>query len=890
MGERAAGAQITPPLTILFTDVEGSTRLLDFLGDEYEGALGRQFELIRQATVQNGGVEVDIHGDAYFAVFDNAARAAAAASEAQRLLHAETWPRGATLRVRMGLHTGHPKPADDPKLKFVGLDVHRAARICAVAHGGQVLLSHSVLSDPGFELPAGVTIREVGAYRLKDFDTPESLAWFAIEGLPSSFPPLRSSESHPNNLPSTLRPLVGRKAAKKMIRALLRRKDTRLVTLTGAGGIGKTRLALDVAGSLLADFPDGVFQVQLAAIAVPELVGPAIAQAIGLLENPGRTILDSLVHAIGQRQMLLVLDNFEQVIPAEALIVDLLQSCKRLKVIVTSREALNVAPEREFPLQPLTLPEPNSTLKPAELMRFDGIQMFIERVRDFQPGFTLTEDISSALVEICRRLDGLPLAIELAASRIRMIDPNTLLRRLRQGQERLLSSGSPVTARHQSMRNAIGWSYNLLEPDEKLLIGRLSVFAGGFDLDSAVALNRDIGSDDHVIELLNSLGRKSLLQRAGSGSSTRIRMLQTVREFALDQLAASGEFPAVSGQHLDHVSSLVSAASTLLTGTQQREGAARISAEIDNVRAALDYAIRTSHLQAVSNILRSMLWFWIPRGQFTEGETWAARALRIEPAAGDDLSRATVLDVVGWLRMMAGDWAGALSYFQSCRPIYQRLGLASESAMALMTEGITQTASTGESEASLKVNSALEEFRRLDDSYGVGLTLTALGEAARLDGDYARARTLFDEALIAMRKVGNTYWIGALLQNLAYVRLREGDWTSAVALLGEAREIAAEYENPMLPVYYVAAMARVGLIQGQINQTARLCGAAEAQLERLGTRLEPADQMEFDMTLAEVRSRLTAPAFELLRQEGMAWSGSEAVAAATMLRAPAGGS
>ena len=849
-----------------------------------KGALFRQFELIREATLRHGGVEVDIHGDGFFAVFENAAKAVMAAADAQRLLHAETWPQGTTFRVRMGIHTGHLKRSASPRLSFVGLDIHRTARICALAHGGQVLVSRSVLDDPAFRLPAGVSIRELGSYRLKDIDTPEALADLVIEGLPSSFPSLRSPEHRPNNLPSALRPLIGRKAERRAVLALMRNRNIRLVTLTGAGGIGKTRLALDIAGSLLGDFPDGVFQVQLAAITVPELVAPAIAQTVGSLEIPDRSILESLIHAIGQRQMLLLLDNFEQVISARSLIHDLLQACKRLKVLVTSREPLGIAPEREYPLQPLTLPDTTVQLKPAQLMRFDGILMFVERVRVFQPDFALTEDIASSLVEVCRRLDGLPLAIELAASRMRMIDPKTLLRRLRIGQEGLLSSGNAVTERHRSMRNAVGWSFNLLDPEEKLLIARLSIFAGGFDLDSAAAINTDIGSDDHVIDLINSLGRKSLLQRTGSGSSTRIRMLETVREFALDELAASGGLPAVAQQHLDHVTARVTAAAGLLTGPQQREGASRISAEMGNVRAALDYAVRGHHLGAISEILRSLLWYWIPRGQFTEGEAWAARALDIPPSEGDEASRAAIHDVIGWLRLMAGDWAGALPCFEACRPIYQSLGFERESAMALMIEGITQTASTGEMAASEKVYSALASFRRLDDSYGVGLTLTALGEAARLDGDHERAGALFDEALAAMRKVGNSYWIGALLNNLAYVRLHARDWDGAVALLGEALELAAEYENPMLTVYYVAAMARVGLIQGHANEAVRLCGAAEAQLERLGTKLEPADQMEFDSTISQARSQLAEAEFQSLRREGMRWSGNDAVAAAAMLR------
>lgn len=434
------------------------------------------------------------------------------------------------------------------------------------------------------------------------------------------------------------------------------------------------------------------------------------------------------------------------------------------------------------------------------------------------------------------------------------------------------------------MRSAVDWSFNLLDPEERHLIGRLSIFAGGFDLESAVAVNASVGSEDQVIDLINSLGRKSLLQRMGSGATTRIRMLETVRELALEELDASGDLSDVAQLHLDHVIARVTAAAGLLTGPLQREGADRISVEMGNIRAALDYACRGRRLGAISEILRSLLWYWIPRGQFTEGEAWAARALNIGSSEADEASRAAILDVAGWLRLMAGDWAGALPYFQACRPIYQSLGFERESVMALMIEGITQTASTGEMAASEKVHAALASFRRLEDSYGIGLTLTALGEAARLEGDHQRAGVLFDEALAAMRKVGNSYWICALLQNLAYVRLHANDGTGAVAFLSEALDLAAEYENPMLTVYYIAAMARVGLLQGHANLAVRLCGAAEAQLERLGARLEPADQMEFERTISEARSQLAETEFRSLRREGRRWSGNDAVTAAAILR------
>ena len=513
----------TGTVTLLFTDIEGSTRLVERLGNRYVQVLAVHQELLRAAFDQHHGHEVGTEGDGFFVAFGKASDAVAAAVTAQRALASQPWPDGVMLRVRMGLHTGEPiVVARD----YAGLDVHCAARICSAGHGGQALLSQPTCELLGHDLPAGVELRDLGEHRLKDLTEPQRLFQVVIPGLPAEFPPLRTLGPRPDDLPTPLTRFIGRQRELAQACALLQREETRLLTLTGPGGTGKTRLALEIAGGLVQAFPDGLAFVGLSAVHDPKLVVPTIAQALGISEAPGQSLLETLAEHVGDRRQLVVLDNFEQVLPAAAAVVELLVACPRLKALVTSRAALRVSGEQTFPVPPLSLPD-QASAEPPDAVSSEAVALFADRARAVDASFAVTDANAPLLVEICRRLDGLPLAIELAASRARLLSPQALLARLERRLQVLKGGARDLPARQQTLRATLDWSYDLLEPEERTLFARLAVFAGGCSMEAAEAVC-GLEDDLDVLAGLEALVDKNLLQpREGPDGGRRVVMLET---------------------------------------------------------------------------------------------------------------------------------------------------------------------------------------------------------------------------------------------------------------------------------------------------------------------------------------------------------------------------
>ena len=477
----------TGSITLLFTDIEGSTRLLHQLGNRYAGVLRECRRLLRAAFQQANGVEVDTQGDSFFVVFERAADAVAAAVHAQRALFTAPWPDEAVVRVRMGMHTGEPQPTDEG---YIGLDVHHAARIMSAAHGGQVLLSQETRDLVKADLPEGVGLRELGAYRLKDIAHPNHLFQLVIPGLPADFPPLTAlSSQHPlRNIPSPTTSFIGREAEVAAISDLLRRDEVRLLTLIGTAGVGKTRLALQVAAQLGSFFSGGQCFVALDQVSSPDAVLPALAQSLNIQEEKERSLLEQVKAILREQAMLLILDNFEQVLPASLLITDLLAACPRLKVLVTSRVMLHLQAEHLFEVP--SLPLPDSRLyehlsTPATLSQYASVALFVQRASAVQPDFQLTRANAAAIARICVYLDGIPLAIELAAARVRHFSPQTLLARLEHGLAVLQAEAHDIPARQQTLRGAIAWSYNLLEPAEQRVFRRFAIFVNGATLEAA---------------------------------------------------------------------------------------------------------------------------------------------------------------------------------------------------------------------------------------------------------------------------------------------------------------------------------------------------------------------------------------------------------------------
>ncbi len=620
---RPAGAFYSLPvetLTFLFTDIEGSTALLRRLGEgAYTQVLASHHALIRSALAAHGGREVDTQGDAFFAVFSSPTACVAAVIQMQRAIAAQAWPAEERVRVRMGVHTGE---ASKTATGVVGLDVHRAARVAAVAYGGQVLLSETVAALVRDSLPAGAALRDLGVYRLKDLGRPERVFQLETVGLAAEFPPLRSLDNPalPNNLPAQLATFIGRDRELPQLRALV--GSSRLVTVTGAGGAGKTRLSLQVAAELLDGSGDGVWLVELAAVADENAVAPAISRALGITGPPDRPGLDALLNALAPQDILIVLDNCEHLIGACAKIADaIVTTCPRVHLLATSREPLGIGGETIYRVPSLSLPGPGEAgLAAAESC--DAVALFSERARAQGVGLRVDEQTAPVLVSICRQLDGMPLAIELAAARLRSLSLSDLHDRLGQ-RFRLLTGGSRTALeRQQTLRATVDWSYSLLTGAEQLLLRRLSMFAEGFDLDAAEAVCGfgDIEVFD-VADLLGSLVDKSLVVAEPTGETLRYLMLETIRQFAAERLAeiGPGEAAAVAAAHGAHFLSVAEAAAPHLTGPDQGRWLARLDADQANLqRATAHAAVDPDGTTLALRFGVALKRYWIARTRFEE--------------------------------------------------------------------------------------------------------------------------------------------------------------------------------------------------------------------------------------------------------------------------------
>ncbi len=501
----------TGTVTLLFTDIEGSTRLLQQLGDDYASLLTDHNRLLRMVSRQWNGHEVDTQGDSFFLAFARANDAVEAALAIQRTLSGYSWPNDVTVRVRIGLHTGEPQLSPDG---YIGMDVHHAARIMSAGHGGQILLSHTTCNLVEQHLPEGAYLKDLGEHRLKDLQRPIHLFQLGAAELPGEFPPLKTLDYRPNNLPIQPTSLIGREKEVATVCALLRRPEVRLLTLMGPGGVGKTRLGLQVAADLSELFSDGVFLVPLAPVSDPEQVVPMIAQTLSIGEAGGQPLLALVKSVLKEKNLLLLLDNFEQVADAALQVADLLSACPRLKVLVTSRVALHVRAEQEFVVPPLSVPDPKHLPDLVTLMQYYAVALFVARAQAARLDFEMTEANAPAVAGICTRLDGLPLAIELSAARVKYFQPHALLTRLEQGLAFLTGGARDLPERHQTLRGTIAWSYGLLSPGEQALFRRLAVFVDGCTVEAAEQVGTAVsGLADDVLETLFSLVDKSLLRQ-----------------------------------------------------------------------------------------------------------------------------------------------------------------------------------------------------------------------------------------------------------------------------------------------------------------------------------------------------------------------------------------
>jgi predicted ATPase/class 3 adenylate cyclase len=787
----------TGTLTFLFTDIEGSTRMWERSPQAMQVALARHDELLRRAIEERGGYVFKTVGDAFCCAFPTAPDALEAALDAQRLLLKERWGEMDPLRVRMALHIGAAEERDGD---YFGPPLNRVARLLSAAHGGQVLLSlptHEMVRD---QLPAGMNLAELGEHRLKDLFRPERVFQLVSPDLPSEFPPLRTLDAYRNNLPLQPTPLIGREKEVSEVCNLLRGDETRLLTLTGPGGIGKTRLALQAAADLLDDFSDGTFFVPLATLSEAELFLPAVAEMLGVRETGEQPLHESLKDYLSERRMLLLLDNFEQVLGAAPAVTELLAAAPGLKVLATSRAPLGLYGEHVYPVPPLALPDLKRPPSLERLTQYEAVGLFLERARALKPDFAITNDSAPAVAEICVRLDGLPLAIELAAARITMLPPRAMLQRLTSRLKLLTGGARDLPERQRTLRATIEWSYALLDEGERLLFARLAVFSGGRTLEAIEAIcdtRGDLPVD--AFEGVSSLLDKSLIrQEEGPNGEPRFVMLETVHEFAREKLRQSAEADEIRRVHAQFFLTLAEEAFPEFKGPDQLEWIERLEAEHDNMRAALSWASERKEVEVALRLGGALGWFWSVRGYQSEGRRWLEEALAIDGRVPPE-ERAMALAGVGWLALQQGD--------------LDRAKEACEEGLQLLA------------------NEAREEAREAKLNL-----LSCLGWVALERGEHRQAQQLFEESLALSREMSDTWWLASSLSRMALVFHSLGHSDKATELYEQSMDLFREQGDKNSLAECLINLAMLVYSQGDLGRAAQLTEEAVALFRELGTR------------------------------------------------------
>jgi predicted ATPase len=880
-------------------------------------ALARHDELLRSAIESNGGHVFKTVGDAFCCAFPTAPDALKAGLEAQRRLLSSGWDQTGPLLVRMALHTGAAQERDGD---YFGPPLNRVARLMSAAHGGQVLLSLPTQELVRDQLPAGASLMDLGEKHLKDLFRPERVFQLLAPELPSEFPPLRTLDTYRNNLPLQPTPLIGREKEVAEVRDLLRHHETHLLTLTGPGGTGKTRLALQAAADLLEDIPDGTFFVPLATLTEAELFLPALAETLGVRETGERPLDESLKDYLSERRMLLLLDNFEQVLGAAPIVTELLAAAPGLKVLATSRTSLRLYGEHVFPVPPLTLPDLKRPPPLERLTQYEAVGLFVERARALKPDFKVTNESAPAVAEICVRLDGLPLAIELAAARITMLPPKAMLHRLSSRLKLLTGGARDLPERQRTLRATIEWSHALLDEGEQVLFGRLAVFSGGRTLEAIEAICDAEGNlPVEAFEGISSLLDKSLLrQEEGPDGEPRFVMLETVHEFAREKLGQSAEAEEIKRSHAQYFLTLAEEAYPEFKGANQLEWLERLEAEHDNMRAALSWALRRKEVEVALRLGGALWWFWSVRGYHSEGRRWLEEALAIEVRGSPEvramaLAGAAVLAIdqgeldraqqvceeglelleheakeareaklnlliaFGWVAWHREELGQAQQLFEEGLALsreMRKIWWIATSLLGLATVSHTR----GDPERATELyEQSMHLFREQGDKHSLAYCLNNLAMVVCSQGDLGRAAQLIEEGVALFRELGARGDVALGLYNLGWIALLQEDLGRAANLYGESLSLSWDAGMNLVVQSVLEGVACVAGAEGETERAARVWGAAQALHETRGIPRDTDFLAEADARISAVRSGMGEEAWQEAWRKGRAMTLDQAV-------------
>ena len=830
-----ASGQSTVPtgtVTFLFTDIEGSTRRWEANAEAMKVAVARHEQILNESVARHGGYVFKLMGDAFCVAFQSAADAVSAACDAQRVLSTEDFSTVDGLSVRMGVHTG---TAEERNADYFGPTVNRVARLMSIGHGGQVLISGATRDSAHQSLPSGATLADLGLRRLKDLTQPEQVWQVALAGLRNEFPPLNSLDARGNNLPMQPTTLIGRADDIEEVKTLV--GEQRLLTLSGSGGVGKTRLALQVGAELLDRFADGVWFADLAPIRDPELVASVIAKSVGVSSSAGQPLVEAIPEGLSNKQLLVILDNCEHVLDAAAPIASsIVTRCPNVKMIATSRQALGIAGEAVHRLRSLSVPEVVGALKADDAARYGSVALFVERARAVDTRFSMTDETAPIVADICRRLDGIPLAIELAAARVRVLSIPNLARRLDERFKVLTGGNRTALPRQKTLGALIDWSFDLLPSAEQTLFARLGIFAGRFGLDAATVICGGNGvNENEVLDLLSSLTDKSLVVADTSATRESFRLLETTRAYALDKLTAVGERDAIARGHGEYFRAFARSADIRRSSGLLADWFAVVEPEVENFRATLEWALKEGHDPVLGSDLVALLdELWRNRGLMAEARYWIGLAQAGLDESGHPKIAARLWRLLGWITSSTQNHL----YAERALALYESTG--DKLGVARCLHPIAMHALYGGrlDEAAALNERAIALHREVGDMIGVASGLGSRGIIQLKRGDVTAARDTYMEVMTISKKLGNEPMVGRMLTRIAEIEFQDGKYEDALRFASEASEIYLRGKTAVFSALGACFLAAIQIALGELDKAAEFAREGLAMWKQVEDRLQ----------------------------------------------------